>query len=223
MTALVLYGSSVASSTLSTANKLATTTGGTETTTTTTAPNDNGAHEYIEALSQGGTDASGSSTLPAQSGKGWLLDSTVLEGQTLSSGNYIVVLNFNDTGVSGYVMDGLTILFSKRSSGGTYTTIGSIASGSVTQNGVKLQVTFPTTSLPSMAFSTGDKFYAGLFYQSGSVTGSNTWSGDSMILYLSNSGTAGVANDMQITTPGYSATGSTTHRIICDGYGGMFS
>jgi hypothetical protein len=145
-----------------------------------------------------------------------LLDATTLEAQTIATGNWSATINLS---ISGGVMSTLSsavIRFYKRSSGGTYTSIGSITTSNITVTGSKQQVSFSNTSLSSVAFSTGDKLYIDLWLQSGSS--GNIWAGDTVTIYVSNSGTAGVANDMQVTTPGYSS-----HRIICDGFGGMFT
>lgn len=226
MTALICYGSNVASSsTLTTADVMSTTTGGTETTTSaTTAPTDFANNEYIEILSQGGT-ATGHASIPAPTGHGWLLDATTLEGQTIASGNWSAIVNFKITSSFQSTLGSVTIRFYKRSSGGTYTSIGSIAVTSVAYtSGTKKQVSFANTSMSSMAFSTGDKLYIDVWLESG-PSAPNAWDADTILFYVSNSGTAGVANDMQVTTPGYSATGGggAVHFLICDGYGGCFS
>lgn len=219
MTALITYGSNVAASTVSTADKLSSTTGGTETTNNTTAPNDAGNNEWIEVLSQGGTAAANAS-IPAPTGKGWLFDVTTLEGQMIAAGNWSDIFNISISGGAGLItLVTSTVRFYRRSSGGIYTSIGSITVSGISVTGSKQQVSSGNVSLSSAAFSTGDKLYIDRWLQSG--TSSDIWSGDTVAIYVSNSGTAGVANDAQTTTPGYSS--SSTHHIVCDGYGGCFS
>lgn len=210
MTALTLYGSNVASSTLGTACKLATTTGGTETSVTTTGPASGTG--YVEIFSQTGT-ASLNASLPAPDGKGWLFDATTLEGQTITAGNWSASFGAQDNAGTGPVQ-GFTIRFYKRSSGGTYTSIGSLSIGSTTITTTRTTYNFSASSLSSMAFSTGDKLYVDLFIQA------SGWGSDPIVNYVSNSATAGVANDLQINTPGYSATATTNTETVTETYSG---
>ena len=196
LTPLTLYGSSVASGTLATANAMATTTGGTETTKTTTGPPSGTG--YVEFLAQGGTGTLNAS-LPAQSGKGWLLDSTILEGQTIPTGNWSAIFGAADTAGAGPITS-FVIRFSKRSSGGTYTTIGTLTISSTTIATTRTTYTYSASSLSGMEFGIGDKLYIDRF------TNATGWSSDPIVDYLSNSATQGVANDMQVNTPGFSPT-----------------
>jgi hypothetical protein len=211
MTALTLYGSNVAATTVTTACKLATTTGGTETSTETFAPNDN-SQKYIEVWSQGGT-VTDSASLPAPDGHGWLFDVTTLESQTIATGNWSATVALQDPG--GALTSTLVMRFYKRSSGGTYTSIGSITQTGNTIGTTRTVLSLSATSMGSMAFVTGDKLYIDLFIL---PTGSSTWTADGINCYLSNSATAGVANDFVVVTPGY----SKSRNLICDGYGGSF-
>lgn len=210
MTALTLYGSNVASTTLTSACKLSTTTGGTETTVTTTGPaSGNG---YVEILSQAAT-ASLNASIPSPDGKGWLFDVTTLENCTISAGNWSASFGCQDSAGSGPVQS-FTIRFYKRSSGGTYTSIGSLTLSSQTINTTRTTYTFSASSLSSMSFSVGDKLYVDLFIQ---ATG---WSSDPIVNYVSNSATQGVANDLQITTPGYTANATTNTESVTETYSG---
>ena len=124
------YGSDVASGTLSTADLLSTTTGGTEVTKTTTGPaSGNG---YVEVLSQGGSGTLNASLPSSPSGNGWISDAS-LEGKTILSGNWSANVALADTAGSGPI-DSLVIRFWKRSSGGSYTSIGSLTISSTTIN-----------------------------------------------------------------------------------------
>lgn len=210
MTALTLYGSNVASTTLTSACKLSTTTGGTETTVTTTGPaSGNG---YVEFLSQGGT-ATLNASIPAPTGKGWLYDSTALEGQTIAAGNWSASFGAQDNAGSGPVQSYTLGLF-KRSSGGTYTSIGNLTIGSTTIATTRTTYNYSASGLSSMAFGVGDKLYIHQFIQ---ATG---WASDPIVNYVSNSATAGVANDLQINTPGYSPTATTNTEAVTETYSG---
>lgn len=210
MTALTLYGSNVASTTLTSACKLATTTGGTETTVTTTGPASGSG--YVEILSQAAT-ATLNASLPSPDGKGWLFDATTLEGQTISAGNWSASFGAQDNAGSGPVQS-FTIRFYKRSSGGVYTSIGSLTLSSQTITTTKTTYNFSASSLSSMSFATGDKLYVDLFIQ---ATG---WASDPIVNYVSNSATAGVANDLQITTPGYVPNTTTNTEAVTETYSG---
>lgn len=206
MTALTLYGSNVASTTLATACKLADTTGGTETNVTTTGPSSG--NGYVEIFAQAAT-ASLNASLPSPDGKGWLYDNTNLENQTISTGNWSASIAVKDTAGSGPVQS-FVIRFYKRSSGGTYTSIGSLTLSSQTINTTRTVYNFSASSLSSMSFGSGEKLYCDLFIQ---ATG---WSSDPIVNYVSNSGTAGVANDLQINTPGYSPTATTQTETVTE-------
>ena len=206
MTALTLYGSSVASTTLSTADQLSTTTGGTETSKTTTAPNDS-SQNWMELLSQGGSGTD-SASQGSPSGKGYLYESTALEGQRIATGNWSAVVRMNDT--AGFTAITFNIRFYKRSSGGTYTSIGSLTLASQSMSSTTTTYTFSASSLSQMDFATGDKLYVDFWMHP--VTGH--WTGDPIVNFVSNSASAGIANDFQITTPGYSPTPVTNSRTI---------
>lgn len=200
ITTLTLYGSAVASSTLSTANAMATTTGGTETTKTTTGPaSGNG---IVEILSQGGSGTLNAS-LPSPSGHGWLYDSTALEGQTIPAGNWSASIALSDAAGSGPV-NAYTLRASKRSSGGTYTTIGTLTISSTTISSTRTVYTFSLTSFSAVSFATGDKLYFDEFIDA------HGWGSDPILAYLSNSSSVGVANDLVVTTPGYLPSSSWT-------------
>jgi hypothetical protein len=194
-TALILYGSNVASSTLSSACVTPTTTGGSETTATTTAPLSGDG--YLEIYSQGGAGVLNAS-LPTPSGKGWLFDSTVLEGQSISAGAWSATVAASDP-VPGPVA-GIVVRAYKRTSAGVYSLICTLSIGATPFGTTRSTFTLSTTSASSVSFATGDKLYFDLNIN---ATG---WASDPVVVYESSSATAGVASDMQVTTPGYAPT-----------------
>lgn len=195
-TALILYGSNVASSTLSSACVTPITTGGSEASVTTTSPaSGNG---YLEIYSQGGSGVLNAS-LGVPSGKGWLFDATTLEGQSIPSGAWSATVALADTARSSAVTS-ITLRAYKRSSTGVYSQICTLTQASPTLNTTRTTYTLSTSSAASAWFTTGDKLYLDLYVQD---TG---WASDTMAVYESSSGTTGVANDMQVTTPGYNPT-----------------
>jgi hypothetical protein len=200
-TPLIVYGSNVASGTLSTAGSLSTTTGGSETHSVTTAPS-SGIHHFLElcAITQTPGDFV---SLPNPTGKGWLLDTTVLEGQTIPAGNWSGVINIADELTGTWTASTITQRYWKRSSGGTYTAIGQIQLVNQAMNGggTKQQFSFPATGMSLMAFVVGDKLYIDQFIQPSTADGN--WSSDRLDCWESNSASVGVVNDTVITTPGF--------------------
>lgn len=204
---LTLYGSTTASSTLSTAATLVTSTGGTSTSKTTTAPNDS-SQKYMEVLGLGGTGTTVTS-LPSPTGKGWLYDSTALEGFTLS-GTIAAILRMNDS--SGFASIDLLINAWKRSSGGTYTSIGSTILSAQSMSGTATNYSLSASSITSTAFSTGDKLYIEHYMHPQASDGH--WTGDPIVNFSSSSSSAGIANQFQITISGLAATGTVTNKDV---------
>ena len=192
------YGSSVADGTVTTACDMAKdTTGGTETTKVTTAPASGGGGQYMEMLSQGGSGTIYAS-LPAPTGHGWVY--TGIAGHTIPAGNWAAVINIADpSNGSAVPFGGLVIRFWKlHTSGLVYTSIGLISLSQPIIAPTKTQIYFPITSMPSMSFASGDDLYVDLFINPG-----GGWNSDAMTLYVSNSSSSGVANDMQVMVPAY--------------------
>lgn len=196
---LTLYGTNVAASTPSTACKLATTTGGTEVTVLTTSPND-GTQNYMEVLSQAGTGTD-SSSLPAASGHGWTLDSNILDNQTIPAGNWSATVGLDDSATFSNI--GMFLRFGKRSSGGVVTPIGTLTLASQALGASRTTHTYIATSQIAMAFAVGDRLYVDKILK---PAGAGTWGADPVHIYVSSNGSAGVANDLQINTPGYTPT-----------------
>src|SRR5258708_23127204 len=83
MTVLSVYGTTLAATTVTTANKLANSTGGTLANTTTKVAKLTG---FIEMWSQGNATATTFGSIQAPTGQGWLWDVTTLEGQQIATG-----------------------------------------------------------------------------------------------------------------------------------------
>jgi hypothetical protein len=140
----------VASSTLGTASKLVTVTGGTTLTQSYSALNSS-SQKYAEFLT-----STESTSQPAPTGSGLLCDATTLEGNTLASGTYTLKFKF----WSGPAITSVDMILRiyKRSSGGTYTSIGSATlSGQAITTTANTAYTITTGTLAAMAFVTGDK------------------------------------------------------------------
>jgi hypothetical protein len=188
----VLYGTSVADTTLATANVMATASGGVE---TSKLSNLTGTNIWAECYSQGGTIAT-VTTQPSQSGHGWVYypgAGTYALGNWSASAKVSLVNNGNSQ---------FTIRFSKKS-GSTYTTIGSIASAANLPTGVQT-LSFAATSMAATTFAASDALYIDLLY----FDNANYAGTDNPTIYEGNSATAGVASDMQVTTSTFTAAGN---------------
>lgn len=201
-TPLTLYGTNVAATTVTTACKLATALGGTEVTVLTTAPND-GTQNYMEVLSQAGTSTD-SASLPAPSFKGWFLDSNLLDNQTIPAGNWSATVGLDDS-AGTFSNIGMFLRFGKRSSAGVVTPIGTLTLVSQALVVSRTTYTYIATSQIAMAFAVGDRLYIDKILK---PAGAGTWGADTVHIYVSSNGSAGVANDLQINTPGYAPTSS---------------
>lgn len=203
MTSLTLYATNATSTTLSSAGKAANATGGTETTADMGMGSSPGSG-YIELRPKGAFSNQDTpvGSIPSPTGNGVLWDVTTLEGQTINAGNWSGSIAVKcGTSISGAT---ITVRFYKRSSGGTYTSIGSITSSSGTIATSRTAFSLPATSMSSVSFATGDKLYYDIWANA-------TWSSFAdVFLYLSSTST-GVAGDGEIDTPGY-GSGTTANK-----------
>jgi hypothetical protein len=158
----------------------------------------------MEVLSKGGSGTTNAS-IPSPTGNGYLLDSTLFEGNYFPAGNWSAVLKMNDTG--GFASIDMIVRFYKRSSGGTYTSIGSTTLTAQSMSSTTTTYTLPNASLGQVAFTTGDKLYVDCFLHPQASDGH--WTGDPIVNFSSSSSTAGIANQFQINTPGYLSTTNT--------------
>lgn len=203
VTALNVYGTNAASGTLATAAKLASALGGAATTVNTTINTGSG---YYELLGLGGTsNAVGS--LPSPTDKGWLWDVTTLEANSLQSGTYTLIIKLA-VGSGTLSATNVTVRAYKRS-GGTYTSITLGASSSFTVTTTATAQTITVTGVSLMGFVTGDKLYIDAFLQAAPVSGRT-------ISVTVSSTSSGVANDLEIDTPGYDTSSVNFTTTITD-------
>jgi len=160
---------------------------------------------YGEIWSQGNAGAwPAAGSLGGVGPHGWLLDTTLLENNTLLSGNFTVThtLRVSVGSITADLYERVYI----RSSGGVYTQIGS----NLVKSGVTIQVgavafAWPATSLPLQAFGVGDKLYRQLDMH---ILTNSTGSGVATIqVSMANSASLGVASQVQLVTQGYTAGG----------------
>ena len=201
MTALNLYGTNTASGTLSTAASLVTGTGATS-----ISPSSfqipKGTTGWTECYSLSTNTTTYVASMGTPSGHGFLYDTTALEGLTINAGNWTpkFVINVGSKSITGT----LTINW-YRYNAGSYVNIGSQTSSSFSGANA-VTPTFTTTSLGSVAFSTGDKLYFDVWLN---ITSGWTGSGSTQTgtVQLGNSATQGFAGAAELDTPGYSSAG----------------
>lgn len=189
-----VYGSDVSNGSLSTASTMSSTTGGTEVSQTTTVT---GTSVWVEVLSRAATIAS-VTAIGSPSGKGWVFSPGA---GTFALGNWSasVTLQASAPGTTD-----ITIRFYKYS-GGSYTSIGTINKTGVV--GSKTTYSFAATSMAAVTFGSSDLLYVDLWWHD--TSGAD----DNPIVYESNSATAGVASDMQVTTSTFTSV-TTSSRTI---------
>jgi hypothetical protein len=195
----ILYGSNVADTTLATACKMSTTTGGTETSNTTTIASTS--NPYAEIRSKGGASTAVAS-LPTPTGNGWIYFPGI--AGTFALGNWSAI--HTHSAVSHGVNS--VIRFYKYSSG-TYTSIGSITGPTQTLTS-KTSYTHAATSMPSVTLTATEGIYVDLWWFDNNANAGS----DNPTNFISNSGTAGVASDMQVTTSTFTPTGGTSTQVL---------
>lgn len=194
-TPLSVYGSTIASTTLTTAGTLATATGGTATNASTKVGTT--VNQYVELVGLGTTTITAFSSIQSPTGKGWLLDATTLEGQQIIAGTWTPACKLNTAGNT--LTADIYIRAYKRSSAGVYTLIGSwIASASALTS--TATVFNPTPASESaMSFATGDKLYVDMW-----VYITATTQGAAGVINVHQASTStGVATQEELDTPGY--------------------
>jgi hypothetical protein len=204
-TALTAYLTSTASaSTLTTANVLYSTSGSPATTNKNSLINK--VTGWGEVWSQGNSSVwAGAGSEPAPSGHGWILDSTVLEGQQFAAANWSGTITVKmNSAITASVTFHLRAY--KRSSSGVYTNIVDIAASSASLSSSNTTVTFSATAGSAMSFSTGDKLYIDVV---GNITVAPFSSGFSIEIIDLSTDTSGLTGSTaaEMVTPGYTSSG----------------
>ncbi len=187
MATLTLYGSVVPDARLGNASDMAVSAGGVETSKQTTMTASG--QTDLEILSQGGA-GEGQLVQGPPTGKGWLFDPGP---GTFDAGNWSAAFTMQLalSGATGTT----TIRFYKYS--GSYTAIGSITVATTTA--AKTTYNFSATSMPSVTLAPGELLYIDLRYHDASSSAN----GDNPTVFLSTTTTAGVTNDLQVTTANF--------------------
>jgi len=202
VTPYTAYGTNNPSGTVATCNTLVTSTGAGAVAKTTLIGTSTG---YGEIWSQGNAGAwPAAGSLGGVGPHGWLLDTTLLENNTLIGGNFTPSYTFLVS--AGSITADLFERIYLRTSGGVFTQIGvNMVKSGVTIGFLATVFTWPVTSQPNQAFGVGDKLYRQLDMH---ILTNSTGSGAATIsVYEGNSASLGRANDVQLITQGYTAGG----------------
>lgn len=188
-----IFASNVASTIggLTQSDQMSQVTGGVETSVSVTMPATS-LNTYVELLAQGGT-SSGTSVLPAPTGKGWSIS---LAGSTILAGYWQSAFTLAK---SGSTMTGaaLYVRWFRRTMDGTYYPIGSTSLTSQSYSTTKSLYVLPSVVAALWEFVAGDTLYMDCFVYNGATS----WASAAFTVYVSNSASAGVYNDGTITTP----------------------
>src|SRR6266568_1586524 len=175
---------------LTQSDQMAQVAGGTETSVSVTMPATS-TNTYVELLAQGGT-ASGTSVLPAPTGKGWSIG---LAGNTIAYGSWSSIFTLAK---SGTTMDG------------TYYPIGATSLTSQSFSTTKTVYSLPSVSATLWQFIAGDTLYMDAFVSNGATS----WASAVFTVYVSNSSSLGVSNDAVIIAPQMITTPSGLSCLI---------
>lgn len=194
----VLYGSNVLDSTLTTACVLTVNSGGTEVSATTTIAAT--ANPYAEVLPRGGASTA-VAALPSPTGKGWIYFPGV--AGTFAAANWSASITHSAVtkGVN-------TVVRFYKYSSGTYTSIGTITATNTAT--AKTTYSYAATAMGAVTLGASDGIYVDLWWFDNNANAG----GDNPTIYTSNSSTAGVVNDVQITTSTFTPSGTLTNKDI---------
>lgn len=208
MTALTFYPNNVASTTVSTANKLLEnpSTGGTATNLNTNLTS--GTTGWVELWSQGDASAqTGAGSQPSPSGHGYFDDGTLLEGNHYLSGTWTSTIELETTTTGTFVCDIHRRAYQYHS--GTYTLIAeAVVTAQTVISTAYTQFTATVSGASaSSTFATGDKTY----YDTTLHITTNTTTGN-IRMHMSSSSTLGYANVSDVT-PGYASVTTSTRTV----------
>lgn len=208
VTVLSVYSTNTAATTISTANKLMTGTGaGTTNVFSSKCGTSTG---YSEVYAQGTTNNwSAAGSLGSPSGNGFLLDSTLLEGQQIVSGTWTPRFR-------GRVSNGTAVVDvyvrAYRYDGSTYTAIGTMTITNITLTTTSTNFDGGGNSLSAAVFPTGSKLYIDVWVDIN--TNSTGSSSATLSIVESISSTQGNSNSFKVDTPGYQLGGTTVTKTL---------
>jgi hypothetical protein len=210
-TALNVYGTNAASTTLSTAGLLVSVTGASGNGQSTTKCGTSTGFSEMYALGTANAwQAAGSLAAVTPSGNGWLYDTTALENQQLAAGTYTPAIRAKIS-VGTATADMYVNVYKVASDLVTYTLIGTCSLLAQSLSTTIANYTFAGNSLPSMTFGTGDKLYYHVVFNL-SVNGSGS-STATIAFTNANSATQGRAANAELDTPGYNPVATSNIQV----------
>jgi hypothetical protein len=199
MTALSLFGTKVASTTLSTAGTLATAAGGVSSSSTVLVDTTGINFGQLYALGNAGAWPNLGS-IGSPDGNGFLFDVTTLEGQQILAGTWTPTSRVS-TSAGTATADIITRVFVWMGPG-LYAPFNTWIAPGVALSTVAATASPPAVALPVLNFNVGHKLYMDVW---ANVTVNGLSAGATIKLSLSSTA-LGIANDTQTVTPGFSPT-----------------
>lgn len=200
-TGLTTYIANAASSTIGTADKLYVV-GGTPSTVNTLVTC-NGSTGWGEIVSQGSASAwPAAGSIGSPSGKGFFMDTTILDGKSIAAGNWSGNVRISANG-AGTISANLTVrVYRYHPSGSVYTLITSWTLNAQAWTTTIATVALPSTAASAIAFAAGDKLYIDYW---ANITANTSGTGQQVRMNRLSTDTGGLTGDTntQIVTPGY--------------------
>jgi hypothetical protein len=211
VTALNLYGTNAASSTLSTAGLLVNATGASGNGQSTTKCGTSTGYSEIYALgTTSAWAAAGSLASVVPSGNGWLFDVTTLEQQQMAAGTY-TPKHRAKISVGTATVDMYERIYKLANDLTTYTLIGDCSLTGQSFTTTIANYNFGGNSLSAMSFGLGDKLYRHVVYD---ITANSSGSSAATIAFTNaNSATQGRASNAELDTPGYRSSVTVNMQI----------
>lgn len=210
-TALNVYGTNAASTTMSTAGLLVSVTGATGNGQSTTKCGTS--QNYGEIYALGNTLAwAATGSIGSPSGHGWLFDTTSLEGQQIIAGTWTPLIRAKIS-VGTATADMYVRAYKLASDLITYTLIGTCSLLAQSLTTTIANYNFAGNSLSAMTFGSGDKLYVDVWFNFGAAGNSSGSSTATIAFTNSNSATQGRASNAEVDTPGYNSVATSNIQI----------
>lgn len=208
-TALSVFGTNAASSTLTTAGLLVSVTGASGNGQSTSKCGTSTG--YSEVYGLGTTLAwAAAGSIGSPSGNGWLFDTTSLEGQQIIAGTWTPLIRAKIS-VGTATADMYVRAYKLASDLTTYTLIGTCSLLAQSLGTTIANYNFAGNSLSSMTFGTGDKLYVDVWFN---LTVNGSGSSTATIAFTNaNSATQGRASNAEVDTPGYNPVAVSNIQI----------
>lgn len=156
--------------------------------------------------------------LGAANGRGWFLDTAILDGQTIQAGTWsaAITLRAVQSGVGAGTLTSDIIVRVSRYSGGTYTTIATLTLAGQTISATATTFSVSASSVPSAAFATGERLFIDIWLNITANTNGST--SQAVRVQRISTDTTGYSGDpaAAITTPGFNQTPITVTAAVSE-------